>query len=135
MAEPSGRARARFDLKRTTFPLFSLVLRTTDLAELQGEFQARLGDSPEFFDQDLLVLNLSAVQREDEDLDFDGLVAMLRRYGLQPIGAHGGSAAQMAAAAQAGLVPTPEVSVASSMARAEARAQTVPVASSAAQAG
>ena len=134
MAEPSGRARARFDLKRTTFPLFSLVLRTTDLAELQGEFQARLGDSPEFFDQDLLVLNLSAVQRA-ADLDFEGLVAMLRRYGLQPIGAHGGSAAQMAVAALAGLVPTPEVSVASSMARAEALAQTVPAAASAAQAG
>ncbi|NLD68763.1 MAG: septum site-determining protein MinC [Limnobacter sp.] len=135
MAEPPGRARARFDLKRTTFPLFSLVLRSTDLAELQAEFLARLGDSPEFFDQELLVLNLSAVRREDNDLDFDGLVAMLRRHGLQPIGAHGGSAAQMAAAARAGLVPTPEVSVASSMARAEARAQAAPAASNAAQAG
>ena len=121
VAEPSGRARACFDLKRTTFPLLSLVLRTTDLAELRDEFQARLGDAPEFFDQDLLVLNLSAVQREENDLDFAGLLALLRGYDLLPIGAHGGSAAQMAAAAQAGLVPTPEVSAASSMARAEGR--------------
>ncbi len=120
-AEPSGRARACFDLKRTTFPLFSLVLRTTNLAELQDEFQMRLGDAPEFFEQDLLVLNLSAVQQEENDLDFDGLLALLRSYNLQPIGVHGGSPAQMAAAARSGLVPTPEVSVASSMARAEGR--------------
>lgn len=133
-AEPSGRARACFDLKRTTFPLFSLVLRTTDLDELQNEFRARLGNAPELFDQDLLVLNLSAVQREENDLDFAGLLALLRGYGLQPIGVHGGSAAQMAAAAQSGLVPTPEVSVASSMARAEGRTQPAP-ASAAAPAG
>lgn len=120
-AEPSGRARACFDLKRTTFPLFSLVLRTTDLAELQNEFQLRLGDAPEIFDHDLLVLNLSAVQREENDLDFAALLTLLRGYDLQPIGVHGGSPAQMAAAAQAGLVPTPEVSVASSMARADGR--------------
>lgn len=122
-AEPSGRARACFDLKRTTFPLFSLVLRTTDLAELQNEFQLRLGDAPEIFDHDLLVLNLSAIQREENDLDFGALLALLRGYDLQPIGVHGGSPAQMAAAAEAGLVPTPEVSVASSMARADGRSQ------------
>ena len=120
-AELSGRARACFDLKRTTFPLFSLVLRTTDLAELREAFQARLGDIPELFDQDLLVLNLAGVQREENDLDFVELLTLLRGYGLQPIGVHGGSEAQMAAAAQAGLVQTPEVSVASSMARAEGR--------------
>ena len=120
-AEPSGRARACFDLKRTTFPLFSLVLRTTDLAELRNEFQARLGDAPELFDQDLLVLNLSAVHREENDLDFAELLALLRGYGLQPIGVHGGNEAQMAGAARVGLVQTPEVSAAGAMARAEGR--------------
>lgn len=126
-AEPSGRVRACFDLKRTTFPLFSLVLRTTDLAELRNEFQARLGDAPEVFDQDLLVLNLSAVSAEKGDLDFAGLLALLRGFGLQPIGVHGGNAAQMAAAARSGLVPTPEVSAAGAMARAEGRSQSAPV--------
>lgn len=121
-AEPSGRVRACFDLKRTTFPLFSLVLRTTDLAELRNDFQARLGDAPEVFDQDLLVLNLSAVSVEKADLDFAGLLALLRGVGLQPIGVHGGNPAQMAAAARSGLVPTPEVSAAGAMARAEGRA-------------
>ena len=120
-AEPSGRVRACFELKRTTFPLFSLLLRTIDLADLQKELQARLGDAPEVFDQDLLVLNLSAVSLEEGKLDFTGLLRRLRGYGRQPIGVHGGSDAQMAAAARAGLVPTPEVSAAGAMARAEGR--------------
>ena len=120
-AEPSGRVRACFELKRTTFPLFSLLLRTTSLAELQKELQARLGDAPEVFDQDLLVLNLSAVSPEEGDFDFAGLLALLRGYGLQPIGVHGGNEAQMAGAARVGLVQTPEVSAAGAMARAEGR--------------
>ena len=120
-AEPSGRVRACFELKRTTFPLFSLLLRTTSLAELQKELQARLGDAPEVFDKDLLVLNLSAVSPEEGDFDFAGLLALLRGYGLQPIGVHGGNEAQMAGAARVGLVQTPEVSAAGAMARAEGR--------------
>jgi septum site-determining protein MinC len=116
-ADSPGRARACFDLKRTTYPLISLVLRTTDLADILDELQSRLGDSPDFFDQDLLVVNLTAVSRDESDLDFAALVALLRQYGVQPIGVHGGSPAQMSAAAEAGLVPTPDVSAASSMAR------------------
>jgi septum site-determining protein MinC len=116
-AQSPGRARACFDLKRTTYPLFSLVLRTADLAEVQRELQARLGESPDFFDQDLLVLNLEALRDEDRPIDFPALLAMLRAYRVQPIGAHGGGPSQMAAAAAAGLVATPEVSAASSMAR------------------
>lgn len=116
-ADSPGRARACFDLKRTTYPLISLVLRTTDLADILDELQSRLGDSPDFFDQDLLVVNLTAIRRDESDLDFAALVALLRQYGVQPIGVHGGSPAQMSAAAEAGLVPTPDVSAASSMAR------------------
>ena len=55
-ADTPARARASFDFKRTTFPLVSLVLRTPDVSELQRELHERLGASPDFFDQDLLVL-------------------------------------------------------------------------------
>jgi septum site-determining protein MinC len=116
-ADTPARTRASFDFKRTTFPLVSLVLRTPDLAELQRELQERLGESPDFFDQDLLVVNLSAVRDEDAAIDFGELVALLRRYRVQPIGVHGGSPGQMLAAAAAGLVATPEVSAAGSMAK------------------
>ncbi len=116
-ADTPARARASFDFKRTTFPLVSLVLRTPDVSELQRELHERLGDSPDFFDQDLLVLNLAAVRDEESPIDFRALVELLRSYRVQPIGAHGGSPEQMAAAAAAGLVATPEVSAAKSMAK------------------
>lgn len=116
-ADTPARARASFDFKRTTFPLVSLVLRTPDISELQRELHERLGDSPDFFDQDLLVLNLAAVRDEESPIDFRALVELLRSYRVQPIGAHGGSPEQMAAAAAAGLVATPEVSAAKSMAK------------------
>lgn len=122
-AEPSGRVRASFELKRTTFPLFSLVLRTTDLGELTAALRDRLGDAAEFFDRDLVVLNLAAVSVEAGEIDFGGVVALLRSYGLQPIGVHGGNDAQMAAASRAGLAPTPEVSAAGAMARSDGRTQ------------
>ncbi len=117
-ADPPGRARACFDLKRTTYPLISLVLRTTELVDILAELQARLGASPDFFDQDLLVVNLAAIRGSENQIDFPALVALLRQYGVQPIGVHGGDRAQMSAAAEAGLVATPDVSAASSMARA-----------------
>lgn len=116
-ADTPARARASFDFKRTTFPLVSLVLRTPDVSELQRELHERLGDSPDFFDQDLLVLNLAAVRDEESPIDFRALVELLRSYRVQPIGAHGGNPEQMAAAAAAGLVATPEVSAAKSMAK------------------
>ena len=43
-AEPSGRVRACFELKRTTFPLFSLLLRTIDLADLREDIAGVLDD-------------------------------------------------------------------------------------------
>jgi len=116
-ADTPARARASFDFKRTTFPLVSLVLRTPDVSELQRELHERLGETPDFFDQDLLVVNLAAVRDEASPIDFRALVALLRAYRVQPIGVHGGSAEQMLAAAEAGLVATPEVSAARSMAK------------------
>lgn len=116
-AETPARRRVSFDFKRTTFPLFSFVLRTADLVRLENELQARLGDTPDFFDQDLLVVNLSALRDEDSSIDFRALIGLLRRYRVQPIGVHGGSPSQMQAAADAGLVAAPEVSAAQSIAR------------------
>lgn len=117
VADPSGRTRASFDLKSATYPLLSLVLKTTDLADVLAELQARLGGAPDFFDQDLVVINLSQVREATGDINFPALIALLRQYRLQPIGAHGGSQAQMLAALAAGLVATPDVSASSSLAR------------------
>ncbi|MDH4062679.1 MAG: septum site-determining protein MinC, partial [Aquincola sp.] len=41
-------------------------------------------------------------------VDFDALVALLRRHGMQPVAARGGNPQQMTAAVAAGLIEAPE---------------------------
>jgi septum site-determining protein MinC len=102
----AGRAPATFEIKSATLPLVALLLKSADLAQLSTEFQARFGEMPEFFDHDPLVIDLAAV-RED-DVDFAGLLALLKPYRVMPVAVKGGSEAQMEAARQAGLAPAEE---------------------------
>ncbi len=105
----AGPARACFDLKSATLPLLAVLLKTADLAALAQEMDARFGDTPDFFDQDPVVINLLAVADAPEPIDFAQLAALLRSYRMQPIAVHGGSTEQRQAALQAGLVDAPDI--------------------------
>ena len=95
---------ATFEIKSANLPLVALLLRSTDLSALSRDLQTRFGDIAGFFDNDLLVIELSALKADGGDIDFAALVTMLRPYRVMPIAVRGGSAGQMAAAAAAGLV-------------------------------
>ena len=115
-----------FELKSAALTLVAVVLKTTDLAQLEQALAERFGDAPELFDQDPVAIDLGAVREAVEPIDFGALIALLRGYKMQPIAAKAGSAAQMEAALAAGLTeahgasaaparaeaptPTPEVS-------------------------
>jgi septum site-determining protein MinC len=106
----AGRAPATFEIKSANLPLVALLLKSGDLQALASELAKRFGDVPDFFDHDPLVIDLSPLQgREDLPLDFGALLALLRSYKVAPVAVRGGSAAQMAAARQAGLAAAPEV--------------------------
>ena len=92
-----------FELKSAALTLVAVQLKTTDLELLALALEARLADAPELFDQDPVAIDLSLLREADEAIDFDALVALLRRYKMQPIAAKAGSAAQMEAALAAGL--------------------------------
>ncbi len=105
----AGRAPATFEIKSANLPLVALLLKSGDLQALASELAKRFGDVPDFFDHDPLVIDLSPLQgREDLPLDFGALLALLRSYKVAPVAVRGGSAAQMAAARQAGLAAAPE---------------------------
>jgi septum site-determining protein MinC len=102
----AGRAPATFEIKSANLPLVSLLLKSADLQALAGELHARFGDIPDFFDRDPLVIDLTPLQAQGgATVDFPALVELLRSFNVVPIAARGGSAAQMDAAAQAGLAP------------------------------
>ena len=102
-------ARTSFDLKSALLPLVAVVLKTTDTAALAADLAARMADSPGFFDNDPVLIDLALVQGSDTVPDFMALVALLRSHHTVPVAVRGGNAAQTAAALAAGLVAAPDV--------------------------
>ena len=98
----AGRAPATFEIKSANLPLVALLLKSADLRGLAGELQARYGELPEFFDHDPLVIDLAPLPG-DAEVDFAGLVRLLRNHRVIPVAVRGGSPAQQAAAREAGL--------------------------------
>lgn len=106
MADASAaRTRAVFEFKSATLPLIAVILKTADLELLAGALDAQLADSPDFFEQEPVVIDLSLLQEEDaaSAIDFEALRNLLARHQTQPIAVRGGSDAQNAAARAAGL--------------------------------
>jgi septum site-determining protein MinC len=108
-AVPAGSSRASFDLKSATLPLIAVLLKTADLKTLATALAERFGDTPDFFDQDPVLVNLAQLPEDAGAIDFKALNKLLRQYRMQPVAVHGGSEAQRAAAVAAGLVEAPDV--------------------------
>ena len=106
MADASAaRTKAVFEFTSATLPLVALILKTTDLGVLTTALDAQLADSPDFFEQEPVVIDLSQLP-EDTDanaLDFAALRDLLARHQTQPIAVRGGNDEQNAAARAAGL--------------------------------
>jgi septum site-determining protein MinC len=119
---PKANAPAVLELKSAALTLIAVVLRTTDLAALARELDARVAHTPGLFEHEPVVIDLGAVRDEAEPIDFAALIALLRSYELLPIAAKRGSAEQMAAARIEGLIEAPEGAPAAAVpARATAR--------------
>ena len=109
MADASAaRTRAVFEFKSATLPLIAVILKTADLGVLAEALDLQLADSPDFFDQEPVVIDLSQLEQSDAaaGLDFPALRALLARHQTQPIAVRGGSDAQNFAARGAGLSVT-----------------------------
>jgi len=115
MPAAPGHARASFDLKSANLPLIAVVLKTPNLAALAKELESRFGDTPDFFDHDPVVIQLTQVEADDQPIGFQVLTTLLRQYRMLPIGIHGGNPAQKEAAKAAGLIDMPDISSAAVM--------------------
>ncbi|MDO9285464.1 MAG: septum site-determining protein MinC, partial [Aquabacterium sp.] len=110
---PAPPAKPAFDLKSTAWTLTALRLQTADADALAAALDARFADSPGLFDNDPVAIDLSPLREADAAVDFKALLPHLRRHGMLPIAAQGGSPAQMAAARAAGLAEAPDAPSAS----------------------
>ena len=111
----AARHRAVFEFKSATLPLIAVILKTGDLGVLRTALDAQLADSPDFFEQEPVVIDLSQLSEADQHtpIDFVSLRAILSRHQTQPVAVRGAEGAHVQAARAAGLaiaaMPVPPV--------------------------
>lgn len=121
--QKSGKSPSRagevFELKSASLSVLALVLKTTDLQQLAEELAQRLGDTPQVFDQDPLLIDCTQLPQqaaeaddspqlgllgEPATLDLPRLLQLLRQHRLQPVAITGASPELLAEAKAQGLV-------------------------------
>ncbi len=102
---------ATFEIKSANLPLVALLLKSSNLDALSRDLALRFGDIPDFFDNDPLVVDLSALAADGHAIDFTALINLLCSYRVAPIAVRGGNPAQMDAALAVGLLPAPDARI------------------------
>ncbi|MEO7242049.1 MAG: septum site-determining protein MinC [Variovorax sp.] len=112
MADVSAaeRARAVFEFKSATLPLIAIILKTPDLDLLAQALAEQLADTPDFFEDEPVVIDLSQLASQGSgdseggaSPDFARLRQLLAQHRTQPIAVRGANPMQAAAARAAGL--------------------------------
>lgn len=107
-----------FELKSASLPVVALLLKTTDSQAIGKALTERFADEPDFFDNDLVIFDLSAIQKERKSLDFAALNTAVRALKTIPVAVRNGSEQQLADARKAGLAVAPDAAL--------SRAETTP---------
>lgn len=96
---------APIQFKGTSLKIIQTQLRTTDLAALHAALGELTGNSPDFFENELAVLDFSHVESMADCPDWSGMVELLRGSGLHAIATRG-LPEELAALANTAGLPT-----------------------------
>ena len=117
-----------FEIKSADLSLVALLLKTTDVAEVSRALKHQLAESPGFFDQDPVVIDISALTlKEDETIDFKALIVALQEHALVPLAIKGAFGRLLDLAKGHGLVNASDARIRRSMPIAEAAPTQAPV--------
>ncbi len=95
---------AIYDIKSADLPLVAFQLKSVDLLAVGQALQAQLAESPGFFDQDPVLIDLDTLPPESGTIDFSALTRLLRQHGLRPVAIKTTQSDWLQAARDAGLV-------------------------------
>ena len=116
-----------YEIKSADLSLVALLLKTTDIAEVSRALKQQLAESLGFFDQDPVVIDVSALALvDDETIDLVRLMAVLREHALVPLAIKGAPPALLHLAKGAGLVDASDARIRRSVPLAEAPTPQVP---------
>jgi len=95
-----------YDIKSADLSLVALVLKTTDLQAIAQALKQQLDESPGFFDQDPVIIDVSFLNLEENDRTFDlsSLLPLLREQALWPLAIKGAQGPLLQQAKAQGLV-------------------------------
>jgi septum site-determining protein MinC len=95
-----------FEIKSAELSLVALVPKTTVLEDLGRDLARQFADTPDFFDNDPVLIDLSFLNEGGNTpvVNFATLVELLKPYRLRAVAFRGASEAQRMAALQSGLV-------------------------------
>ena len=127
-----------FEFKSASLSLLALVLKSPDLAALAAELHERLDETPELFNQDPLLIDLTLLPRvssvllhgqpaepaelvdpaalslvsagaaSEAGVDLAAIAVLLREHRMQPVAVLGANAAEQAQALALGMALAPE---------------------------
>ena len=99
-----------FDIKSGYLSTVNLIFRTTDLQIIEADLKTRFGDVPDFFDDDAVCIDLTALDGAvTTGLNWERLLSMLQAYRMRPIAVKGLTAAGQPVALAHGLLIQPDV--------------------------
>ncbi len=97
-------AEPAFKIKTGNLHVLQLHIYTTDLDKVKAQLALRLSQTPDFFANTPVVLDLSAIAHSAEVLDLLALTLFMQAHGMCAAGIVGGSVEQRELGARAGLV-------------------------------
>jgi len=102
-AEKQREHRAACELKGSSLTLMVLHLLDADADRLDRQLQEKFAQSPGFFRNAPLVIDLGALPPDTGELDLEAVVQRVREFGLVPVALRGGNERQNDLALRAGL--------------------------------
>jgi len=100
-----------YEIKSASLPLVAFLLKTAHTATLKADLARRLGATPDFFDNDAVVIDLSALDDPHHTLDLPAVCLCLRAHRLIPVAVRSANEHQLINAHAAGLFEARDVNV------------------------
>ncbi len=111
LSKDSAQPTPAIKLKAGAFTLPLLRLLGTDMDAVANELSAKAEQTPQFFRDTPVVIDLKSLSQPDASVEFPILVGLLRGYGMIPVGIWGGTKSQNAAARGMELAILPDALV------------------------
>ena len=116
-----------YEIKSADLSLVALLLKTTDISEVSRALKQQMAESPGFFDEDPMVIDVSGLSLVDDDtIDLKLLMAVLREHALVPLAIKGASPALLSLAKGVGLVDATDARIRRSVPLPEAATSQAP---------